>query len=859
MQLKKLTLQAFGPFKDKVVIDFEEKKINNGLLLISGDTGSGKTTIFDAICYALYGQTSGETRTANSLRSDWASPDIDTFVDLEFYYKNKLYEVRRSPEYSRRKKNGEGETKQPPTAEINLNGRVVTKVTDVTKEIEGLIGLDYKQFRQVAMLSQGEFTKFLLASSEEKTTIFRKIFGTEFYDVLQNKLKSNMLSKKDQIERVKDKIDTEKKNLEPIIDVFGLNNDEIISILNCKIEEEKDKVLLTKATRDKKNEEKTKLSTELSNLNKLNRDILTYQKAREDLNKLVLSNPNIKEEKERYEYNIKVANSITNVLGGLEKDTESLKNKKAKEIQNRKDLENKQKEYNEKEEKFQSLDDYSKNVDCLNNEINELFNKNKDYDNYLNKINELANVEKEYKVISENYAKQNTLYENMRKKYYLNISVEIAESLVDGEECPVCGSKEHPKKAIATECEYSKKDLDQTEKELKTIDGLRKAKEATIDQLRKIIKEYQISENMDVVLEKNKNAEQLEAKKKEKQALENEFKKLTDEKQRLLSDIKSYENNIKIFTDDIKLLEENIKNYNTKVEKLYKENNTNYEDYLSKKMDKHTLSNLKSQIEYFDSNKKSLESTIELLEQDVKEKKVVDVSEKEKQLNTINEEYKNLDNRYTKLNASLEKLKSSTINIERYLEENKQIQSEYDVIKVLSDTANGSLTGKQRITFENYVQSYFMKTVLNEANKRLIKMTDSRYELKKKEIATKLNVKTGLDFSIFDSYTGKERDVSSLSGGEKFKASLALALGLSDAISNKRGGIKMNSLFIDEGFGSLDSESLNQALNILSDLSGNDKLVGVISHVSELMSRIDSKILVNKTNTGSIVSIEANN
>lgn len=859
MQLKKLTLQAFGPFKDKVVIDFEEKKINNGLLLISGDTGAGKTTIFDAICYALYGQTSGETRTANSLRSDWASPDIDTFVDLEFYYKNKLYEVRRSPEYSRRKKNGEGETKQPPTAEINLNGRVVTKVTDVTKEIEGLIGLDYKQFRQVAMLSQGEFTKFLLASSEEKTTIFRKIFGTEFYDVLQNKLKSNMLSKKDQIERVKDKIDTEKKNLEPIIDVFGLNNDETISILNRKIEEDKEKVLLTKVTRDKKNEEKTKLSTELSNLNKLNRDILTYQKAREDLNKLVLSNPNIKEEKERYEYNIKVANSITNVLGGLEKDTESLKNKKAKEIQNRKDLENKQKEYNEKEEKFQSLDDYSKNVDCLNNEINELFNKNKDYDNYLNKINELANVEKEYKVISENYAKQNTLYENMRKKYYLNISVEIAESLVDGEECPVCGSKEHPKKAIATECEYSKKDLDQTEKELKTIDGLRKAKEATIDQLRKIIKEYQISENMDVVLEKNKNAEQLEAKKKEKQALENEFKKLTDEKQRLLSDIKSYENNIKIFTDDIKLLEENIKNYNTKLEKLYKENNTNYEDYLSKKMDKHTLSNLKSQIEYFDSNKKSLESTIELLEQDVKEKKVVDVSEKEKQLNTINEEYKNLDNRYTKLNASLEKLKSSTINIERYLEENKQIQSEYDVIKVLSDTANGSLTGKQRITFENYVQSYFMKTVLNEANKRLIKMTDSRYELKKKEIATKLNVKTGLDFSIFDSYTGKERDVSSLSGGEKFKASLALALGLSDAISNKRGGIKMNSLFIDEGFGSLDSESLNQALNILSDLSGNDKLVGVISHVSELMSRIDSKILVNKTNTGSIVSIEANN
>ncbi|MDE6284221.1 MAG: SMC family ATPase, partial [Bacilli bacterium] len=257
--------------------------------------------------------------------------------------------------------------------------------------------------------------------------------------------------------------------------------------------------------------------------------------------------------------------------------------------------------------------------------------------------------------------------------------------------------------------------------------------------------------------------------------------------------------------------------------------------------------------------KKDLESTIKLLEPDVKDKKVVDTSEKEKQLNTISEEYKKFDDLYTSLSVSLEKLKSSTNNIEKYLEENKKIQNEYDIIKVLSDTANGSLIGKQRITFENYVQSYFMQTVLVEANKRLIKMTDSRYELKKKETETKLNVKTGLDFSIFDSYTGKERDVASLSGGEKFKASLALALGLSDTISNNRGGIKIDSLFIDEGFGSLDAESLNQAINILSDLSGNDKLVGVISHVSELISRIDNKILVNKTNTGSVVNIESNN
>ena len=858
MRLKKLTLQAFGPFKDKVVIDFEDKKIDKGLLLISGDTGSGKTTIFDAICFALYGQTSGETRTANSLRSDWASPDIDTYVDLEFYYKNKLYNVKRSPEYSRRKKNGEGETKQASQAEINLDGTIITKVTDVTKAIEQLIGLDYKQFRQVAMLSQGEFTKFLLASSEEKTTIFRKIFGTEFYDLLQNKLKSNRLIKEEEIKRVKDKLDTEKKNLESVIDVFGLNNDETIDTLNNKIKEDNVTVLLTKKERDKKNEEKTRLSTELSNLTKLNENIKKYQTSKENLEKLLVSNHDINEEKEKYDYNIKVANIITNLLTGLNISSKSLEDKKNKIEKNKKELENKKKEYKEKEEQFKKIDNYSKDVDLLNKDINDLINKNKDYDSYLNKLEELNKVLNEYKINCDIYDKQYYLYESMKREYYLNISVEIADTLIDGEECPVCGSKVHPKKACATECEYTKEDLEYEEKSLENIYSLKEKNEVTIEQLRKIIKEYNISENIDVKLEKEKNNELLDKKKKEKEKLDIEFKKISDEKQKILSIIKSCEDNIEIFTEDIESLDEDINDYESKLDYIYEENNTSFEDYISKKLDRNDLTELKSKIEKFDTTKKDLESTIKLLEPEVIGKDIVDLSEKEKQLSIIDEEYKKLDDTYTTLNASLEKIKASTSNIEKYLKDNKKIQNEYDVIKILSDTANGSLTGKQRITFENYVQSYFMKSVLVEANKRLMKMTDSRYELKRKETEVKLNAKTGLDFSIFDSYTGKERDVASLSGGEKFKASLALALGLSDAISNNRGGIKIDSLFIDEGFGSLDSESLNQALNILSDLSGNDKLVGVISHVSELMSRIDDKILVNKTNTGSIVNIESN-
>lgn len=857
MRLKKLIMQAFGPFKDKVVIDFEKDKIDKGLLLITGDTGAGKTTIFDAICYALYGNTSGDTREANSLRSDWASNDMDTYVDLEFYYKNKLYEIKRSPEYTRKKKNGIGETKQVATSEANINGKIITKLTDVNKEIESLIGLDYKQFRQVAMLSQGEFSKFLLAPSLEKTTIFRKIFNTEFYDLLQNKLKSNMLSKKDEIEKIKDKIETERKNLESIINIYGLSNDETINILTKEIQNKSDAVLLAKKERDKVNDEKTKLSTEISNINKMNKNILIYEDVNHKLDELIKNNSDINKEKEKYNYNVNIATYITNILDKLTSSNKLLSDKKEKYNQNKKDLESKQKEYNEKENYFQKIENYVEHADKLNTEINYLINKNKDYDNYISKVSELELVKKEYKSLVNEYQKQESLYENMRMKYYLNISVEIAETLKDGEECPVCGSKEHPRLATEVECDYTKEDIEECEKNLKKIDNSRKLKEALIEQINKIIKEFNFKENINIVEEKNKNNELLNQKKKEKEKLDIEFREISSIKQKLSSMIKSLESSISIFKEDIESLEKDIKEYNVKLDNLYSENNTNYEDYQNNRLDKYELNSLKNKIDNYDSCKKEYESTIKLLESEVRGKKVIDVKEKENQLNELIELYSKNDNLYASLNATLEKLKSSTSNIKNYLKDNKQIQDEYNVIKLLSDTANGTLTGKQRITFENYVQSYFMQSVLVEANKRLIKMTDSRYELKRKETETKLNVKTGLDFSIFDSYTGKERDVASLSGGEKFKASLALALGLSDTISNTHGGIRIDSLFIDEGFGSLDTESLNQALNILTDLSSNDKLIGVISHVTELISRIDNKIIVNKTSTGSKLSIES--
>ena len=253
MRLKKLTIQAFGPFKGKEVIDFESKKINSGLLLISGDTGAGKTSIFDAICFALYGEASVEVRKNNSLRSDFASEDTDTYVELEFYHNNKLYIIKRSPEYYRKSKRGEGYTKQSPTAEFNINGRNETKSTIVTKEIESLLGLDYKQFHQVCMLSQGEFTKFLLATSEEKTSIFRKIFNTDIYSLLMDKLKDNLYLMQQSFDIIKMNIEKERNKLE--IDYSYLSDDELVKKLNEDIKNDSKELKEVKSKRDSLNSE----------------------------------------------------------------------------------------------------------------------------------------------------------------------------------------------------------------------------------------------------------------------------------------------------------------------------------------------------------------------------------------------------------------------------------------------------------------------------------------------------------------------------------------------------------------------------------------------------------------------------
>ena len=856
MQLKKLTMQAFGPFKDKVEIDFEKAKIDRGLLLITGDTGAGKTTIFDAICYALYGESSGTTRKTNSLRSDFSSPDTETYVKLEFYHNNKEYSVRRSPEYMRKSKRGNGETKQPATAEFEINGRMETKTNVVTKEIESLIGLDFKQFRQVAMLSQGEFTKFLLASSDEKTSIFRKIFNTDIYSNITLKLKEDLVLKEQKYKRTKEEIEKEKNKITDF-DFSNLTNDQLSKYLEEKIISDEKALEEKKKVVDKLNEKITTKKVELEKIEETNRKIKELENSKEKLQLLQKNNVMIEKEKGILDYNLHKAPKISNLLNLINKEQNNLKDTTKSLNTSKEKLTALKLLYDKNKEIYADLDKYGDRVTDINKKIVSTKEKLKNLIKFKELNNSLIINEAKLKEILDEETLEHNKYNQLSRNYYLNEAFILAETLEDNMPCPVCGSYDHPHKALKNDYSITKEDLEKQNEILSKIIDTRKTHESKIDSLKQNIKELNLDSYTDVdttIDELNTLLDSLNNKLKE---IKDSYNKLLKEKTDLTTDISKGEREIELYNDTILKSNADIERYNKDLNDLYIELNTSYDDFEQKKITQSELNTLSTKIKAYDTECNKYMTTIELYTKEVGTKEIINIDDKVEELNKNISSCELLNSEYNDFYAVLKKEKEVANNIKVYIGNLKREEKEYLTVKLLSDTANAKLIRKQRITFENYVQSYYLNNVLVEANKRLIKMTDGRYDLRKKEVSSSLTEKMGLEFSIFDSYTGKEREVSSLSGGEKFKAALALALGLSDVISMFAGGIKMDALFIDEGFGSLDQESLNQALNTLSDLVDDDKLVGIISHVSELISRIDKKIVVKKNNNGSYIQIES--
>ena len=893
-----LTISAFGPYKDKVVIDFT-KLGENGIFLITGDTGAGKTSIFDAISFAIFGEVSGSNRPIQSIRSDFADSETETFVELEFLHKNKIYKILRNPTYEKPKKKGDGFTKKTADASLEFDDKVVTGIKNVDTKIEEILGINAKQFKQIAMLAQGEFLKILFAESKDRTEIFRKIYDNNIYNLIAKKLKEKLKDNEENLKELKNSFTTNTANIlwsvENKVDISAkdLNEVDIATVVevlkseiknneaeNIKLQEKilkKEQEINVDEENIKKQEE---LNIKIKNYNELLKKQIEYKQQEKEIEELKTKISKNQKAKERIKPKEEKVKNQEEQIQRLEKDLENLNTKII-------DGQKKEKEHNTKIELVNKIGEiYKEYCNCV--EIK---------DELLEKANRLKNIEKlelkkaeqvkEYTKIENEYKVMNVDYLEKEDEFFKEQAGILAEKLEENKPCPVCGSIEHPKIAQKSVSVLTKQELDVLKKSLENKQKEKQLKQEecikTNSQINTLVEEFKDDSNEEFNLEKfknlirdefNKNKEKLEINEKmiseeyNKLSLntlvlkEFDFEKFKDgvieainlEKNELIKDQTIQEEKNKQLLEGKTKLKEYNEEYSKELLNLGFKTEEEYKNVLI--ADKE-IENLQKYVEQFNTNVTVNNTKILEIEKEVKDKQKLDLTESKAKLikakNELEEERKvhiqakgKLDNNTRIYNLLTENSK-----------ELKKKMKDFLIYDELNRTANGTLPGKKRIEFEQYVQATYFDMVILEANKRLAKMTENRYWLVRKEEPEKISDKVGLDLEVVDNYNGKKRDVKSLSGGEAFKAALSLALGLSDVIQSYSGGVVIDTLFIDEGFGSLDTESREQAINTLSLLIDNNKLIGIISHVTELKERIDKKIIVTKTNDGSKIEIEA--
>ena len=1032
----KLTISAFGPYASKQVIDFEELKGRN-IFVISGKTGAGKTTIFDAISYALYGEASGESRETDSLRSHFADDNTETYVELEFELRGERYIVNRVPKQKKKRVRGDGYTEKTADATLILpDGKVITKVKNVTDKIIEILGITREQFKQIVMLAQGEFKKLLLADSVEREGIFRKIFNTYDFEKIQAELKDKAANLSKNRTKSKHEMEINLKNIkgehdivideyvdfplviEKLKDLLERDNNiyktlneegkEVDNKLQVKNQEKaiietnnnllKEKEIITKALEEllsKEDEYKNKAKTIIDGKNakevkyiedKLIETTKKLTKREEDYNlslknidslKLKQEEANkllqIEESKEcdREKLSVEINNlnkleekiieldSLNNKVMHLKQSAE---NSKLQIINNKKETEELKKSKEEKELQLKDIAtletkkvELESDIKAKNktlDEVRELFKVIRSFQNtyieHNNKAKEYKEFEVEYKKVKENYEAMDDLY----KKEQAGI---LASKLQENEPCPVCGSTNHPNKATIKEnlkiptkeeLKVAKENLDKLEKEnlekinnlttlnsnkttyleqvnnhlsmlsatlnidktfnsetAKVVKNLGTELKSVIDKLKdellKVIDKISLKEKIEKELnlitttinEREQSLIKLEeCEKNYTTELTQNITKIDEYKKEIpenITDLKTLNNLIEVKTKELNISKEKLaklrlenenlakklegenstsKEINKSIEELKLEianNQTNFneaikeqgfdniEDYENAKLKISMVEVLEKEVENYNSELKLTKAKQEDIVNKTKDIVFMDITTIDEEIKSIQENKKELEGKLRDLHSIIDNNKTVLKNVENLNIEFKEIEEEYKVVGELADLANGKKA--PYISFERYILASYFEDIIEAANIRLEKMTGDRFSLIRKTSKSKGAGQKGLELEIYDNYTDSSRDVSSLSGGESFKASLSLALGLSDIVQSNAGGVSLDTMFVDEGFGTLDPQSLDNAIDSLLELQRGGRLVGIISHVEELKERIDAKLEVTSTSKGSKV------
>ena len=881
-----MTLSAWGPYREKETIDFSPFE-GKGLFLITGPTGGGKTTIFDGITFALYGETSGEMRERETLRSDFSKEGTETYVNLVFSHKGEVYRIERNPKYFRpkKRKTGAGElAEEKERAKLFLpDGTVVEGPKEVTKRIRQLLALDYRQFKQTTMLAQGEFTKLLYASPQDKTKIFREIFGTTLYDKFTGELKARTKALYAEGKSLKDKMDEdiahismEEETWQELIGGESYHYEQIKDYL----EEEKKK---KEAFKKKEEEAIKKLELQYEKINKkleqakmANGKLDEQEKTEKSLTELKAD----EEEMKKRQAAVDAAQKAVYIEAAYREWTEQKKavlevtEKEKDYISKERERKEKQKElkiFKEKEAVFEELFQLAEDLLQLKKSLSEKEKQRKKEEK------KLESSQKSYEEKEQIVKKKKDLYEEKdreRKRAAIGLAASLLE---EGKPCPVCGSLTHPHIAKAEEGILSEEELralkeayEREDKELFQIHGeaskmLERVQALCLQSEELSGEASEKKARLDKLIEKNKETVRAlwTGQNKESEHMEQEalcsLKPVYEEKRRqweaLEKELISVSSLLQAAKKEKEQTKEREKEAAARWKEALKEQKFSGEKaFLEKRMEPERLEAERKKLDAYQKKLHTLTEQSKALARECKKLERMDLSLLKQEAEEIKKKRDEALKEKEKLVIGLDTMKRVIKGLKEKLEQWEKVQEEYGIIKGLENTAAGN--NKKRLVFEQYVLTGYFDEILEAANLRFEKMTGNRFLLERVLEVGDGRTKDNLEIAVFDHYTGKSRSVKTLSGGEAFKASLSLSLGLSDVIQQSRGGIQVETLFVDEGFGALDGESLDQAVKALYSLVEHDRMIGIISHVPELRERIPEKILVEKSVKGSKIIVE---
>lgn len=1027
-----LVISAFGPFAEQTEIDFRDF---HGLFLISGDTGAGKTTIFDAICFALYGKDSGRKKQPRMFRSDFAQASTETFVKFSFLYREKLYHIRRTPEYDRPKVRGNGMTKQPSSCELTLpDGKTIVNKNEVAGCLHEILGVTYEQFTQIAMISQGDFLRLLLAKTDQRSEIFRQIFDTSIYLNFQEILKARARSAEQEYR-------VQQAKIQQLLEDFKLPGQEntVLSIqdiallreqLQHSLKQDAIELKSRQQALETENQAILKLNTEITNdinhnqkLERLKQaqqkqtslqqqqkqmqilaahivqagkaaDVMkmhhafteAVQKEQQIQHTIEAEMQKLKQAEQKWDdchKQLQQMDAQIPIIKDLQRDILILQSQfplyqqreeqrgKAKQIQHQLSLctvqlEQLQIQHNQVEQErialMQAVEQSSQVMvlaeRCTSSiaQYQELIRVSKrillDWGKNQQLWRKCQTLQRIFQTAWQQYELLQNHHDQIFKLFLMEQSGILAQQLETNTPCPVCGSITHPRPAqlIADapselEVQHTRNKAEEARRQCEELskkvagekERFEQYRQLLLRQCEELLKESVADEQVSELLrchckqwedernklvaqlnewnrmieqqeqfrqrllildsEQNTSQEQMTVLKRTEHQYQDQLtqsntalqmidqqlhyetvsearevyqrtvesvQQFESERQTLQSAQEQFAHIIQQQKGQLKELKAALKREEQAKQAADKQVHDALDEAGFSDMDacKHAyMSEQQLEINHkilrqYEADVQSIQVFIQTLQQDISHVENIHIEQKQMQLLQMQDALEQHRTQYTALDSRYQHHCIIEQKLSELYETYHQNTQRYLLLRHLSDTANGHLTGKQRLSFERYVQAAYFDQILLHANQRLHIMSGGRYRLiRKKEVSLGAS-QTGLDLDVLDYYTGKKRDVCSLSGGESFQASLALALGMSDIIQQTSGGIRLDIMLIDEGFGTLDAESLERAIATLQQLADGERLVGIISHVDELKERIQSQLVVQKGRNGSMIRME---